>query len=51
MTPARVLRAGWCLGKNGLMEEIRWRSADLEAAAAEATGAQKLVLIDFYSPT
>jgi hypothetical protein len=37
--------------KNVAMEEIRWRSADLDAASAEATQAQKLVLVDFYSPT
>jgi hypothetical protein len=33
------------------MEEISWRSADLDAAAAEATEARKLVFVDFYSPT
>jgi hypothetical protein len=33
------------------MEQIQWRSVDLDAAGREAESADKLILVDFFSPT
>jgi hypothetical protein len=33
------------------MEQIRWRPADLPAACSEAKATDRLVLVDFFSPT
>jgi hypothetical protein len=33
------------------VEQIPWRPADLDAACNEAKTTNKLVLIDFFSPT
>jgi hypothetical protein len=33
------------------MEQIQWRPAELEAAGREALSIDKLILVDFFSPT
>jgi hypothetical protein len=33
------------------MEQIQWRAADLEQAGRDARSADKLILVDFFSPT
>jgi hypothetical protein len=33
------------------MEQIQWRPVDLQTAGREAQSADKLVLLDFFSPT
>ena len=38
------------LTKEHCMEQIPWRPVDLDAACSEAKTANKLVLIDFFSP-
>ncbi len=33
------------------MEQIQWRPPNIDAAADEARSSDKLVLVDFFSPT